>query len=44
MWMGDPHKKAELKKALPNFFIGAIIFIGATNIVYYLIIFANNIQ
>lgn len=32
----DPPRRAELKKSLVNYFIGAVLFIGATNIIYYL--------
>ena len=30
-----PHEKAELKKAFVNYAIGAVVLIGATNIIYY---------
>lgn len=30
-----PHQKAEIKKHSMNFIIGAVILIGATNIIYY---------
>lgn len=30
-----PHEKAELKKSLINYLIGAVVLIGATNIIYY---------
>lgn len=34
--ISEPPKRAELKKSLNNYFIGAAVFIGATNIIYYL--------
>ena len=30
-----PQEKAELKKASINYLIGAVVLIGATNIIYY---------
>ena len=39
----EPEKKKGIKEALPNYFIGAVIFIGATNITYYIIVFINDI-
>ena len=30
-----PHEKAELKKSFINYLIGAVVLIGATNIIYY---------
>lgn len=35
MLANGPGEKAELKKRMVNYFIGAIVLIGATNIIYY---------
>lgn len=31
----DPREKAELKKSLITYLIGAVILVGATNIIYF---------
>lgn len=35
MTANGPGEKAQLKKVFTNYFIGAVILIGATNIIYY---------
>lgn len=35
MMARGPQEKAELKKSLTKYFIGAVVLVGATNIIYF---------
>ena len=38
-----PQAKMELKKSFTNYVIGAVVFIGASNLIYYIMVFVNSI-